>query len=328
MTLPRLTAADLEIGDVLLFRAASDTGWCIRLVDQGDYDHAGLVVTKGRTPQEVHFAEVNWGRAVAQPLWNFGEPVERILVRRHRIPNAALHVELRGLEVVNETSNYAYHRLFAIALSTLTRFTHTIADLSPEDQLRFHSQVFALLDIVTTEPINPMSKTCVELVRDSFDTPVDQGPSPYYGLVLPIEPIDGLLSWVAAGRSWIDFLVYGPPVPTTATTTNSVHEKNLDIVFRSLIASFEHLPVSINVELTETALGAKAVRGAQIVLEQLGAGTPAYLRTEMAVQLQAMVLLEHLLRTRAIVTPRDIRSTRSLYDVGELPGDVVRRRAL
>jgi hypothetical protein len=233
-----MNPSDVLVGDVLMFRGCSDTAEAIRIVDGGRYDHAALVV--GLDP-EIMMVEVNFMHGERKPLREYGEAVEEVAVRRHRIGGGQELVAARGIELASNTPGYAFDRLLSIALSSVTRFSNPLLAVDVETARRFHGQVLVLAKFVTANPPAQNQRSCIELVNEAHDVPAivdDHSPSPYYGLVLPLTKSDGLLDWVISEASFEDFFFRGPSQGRPNSFDETVDRRRLRELTRAFWIAF------------------------------------------------------------------------------------------
>jgi hypothetical protein len=319
-----LSESDLEIGDVILFRGDSEYARAIRLVDGGRYDHVAIIVS---LEPEVEMVEVNFAKGTRKKLRYYGEPILELGVRRHRTAGGGTLVAARAIELAAVTPAYAFDRLLSIALTSVTRFAHSLIALEPEEAKEFHNLLLILLEMVSAEQIFDDQATCIELTNEAFDVPLlidDASPSAYFGLVLPLRPVDGLLYWAASTRTFVDFIVNGPTSPPSFQLDEEVSVETM----RDLVTSLWHKtekgrgqPNTIPIgPVTDDAFRQTILRATSRLLQHMGLKAPEGYEQNSEIYADfALTMLDQILRHRVIITPSDLTSTRSLYTVGVMP---------
>ena len=346
-TIPLLRLDELEAGDVLLFRGSYPVSQCIRLVDDGDYDHSAIVAGVHAATREPLMLDVGFFHNIPYALGDYDDPPDAALVRRHRIPGWRGPVVVRAHELHAETVEYSWVRFLLIVIINLTRFSEKLAALELNDARFFSQQVFRLFHRLnrTLDAEPAIRRTCADFVREAFDVEAEGSDPdrPYFGLTLIDEPLGGLAFWAQSGKSVADFVIEHDPRRTAdSEPTSSSGSPSFDEVFflirdlwESFNASFAAPPddgEDFDGSKGDARLRAEAVRALRELLERLGITAltvdidaeqievePPRNPAEMGELRQtAAFLLDHLLRNRVIVTPRDMRLTRSLYDAGQL----------
>ncbi len=291
-----LHPSEIRVGDLVLFRGSDRVSQAIRDLDGGVYDHCGIVVdTSGDQPELV---DQNFRGFSRWPIGSYEARPEAVLVRRHRIGgHEELFVE-RALEYGRLYPNYAFGRLANIMLVSLVRSLPNIEGFATDSKRRFAQRMGGIFTLALTQLDKTDTGVCVSLPLFVFDAIPDAGPfvvGPYCGLHLEPHDMGGFSEWFPALLRFCELIIEHAP------DDGNPH------------------PLDQLQLLIERQLGP----GLHPMTERGSRSYDDPSNIERAALNIATGLLDRLLRDRYIVTPRDMETTRSLFDVGRLDLDQV-----
>ncbi len=289
-----IDTSHIQQGDLLLFRGSDPMSRAIRQLDRGVYDHCALVIdNSGDQPVLVDqnfrgFSQWKLGRYEAKP--------ESVLIRRHRIGGHGDLFVQRALEYGRLYPNYAFGRLANIMLVSLVRSLPAIEEFAPDSKRRFAQRMGMIFTMALSQIDKVDTGVCVSLPLYVYDAIPEPGPNtpakvgPYCGLHLEPHNLGGFSQWFPAVQRFCELMIDNAP------EDGSPH------------------PLDQLQLLIEYQLGTTHIRKPH-------ATSMSYTNqanVDQAALSIANGLLDRLLRERYVVTPRDMETTRSLFDVGEL----------
>ena len=335
---PVLEASEIRVGDILLFRGPDTMSEISRFVDVANYDHAALVV---ETPEQMHVGVVDLGirGAGRYALRDYETRPCEVRVRRHRIGGGEELVARRALEHNGEVMDYSFTRLVSIVMVCLTRSAENLASLEPAMARTFAYSITSLFQLAADRRQMDRDESgtgvCVDTIlwpHDTFGS--DAVDAPYYGLSIEQEPTGGLLAWVASAMQFEDFLMTQVrarrprPGSLDLPEERGLHAE-IAALYRSLHFSSPAPTVPNEQELRCSIVDAGMRLARELAIEtgrnpaplggvdNCGAGMTSKVETSL-LSVMAMWLLDSFLTNGRITTPRDLETTKSLYDVGVL----------
>lgn len=286
-----LTTNHIQAGDLLLFRGSDSVSRAIRELDRGVYDHCALVIdNSGDQPTLVDqnfrgFSRWQLGQYEAKP--------EAVLIRRHRIRGYGDLFAERALEYGRLFPTYAFGRLANIMLVSLVRSLPAIENFAPDSKRRFAQRMGLIFTMALSQVDKVDTGVCVSLPLYVFDAIPDAGPTkvgPYCGLHLEPHNMGGFGQWFPAVQRFCELIIDNAP------DDGSPHPLDqLQLLIERQLGP-NHLAVD---RRASTSYDDRA-------------------NVDRAALNIATGLLDRLLRDRYVVTPRDMETTRSLFDVGEI----------
>lgn len=338
--LPTLHPSELRPGDLMLFRGDDPASRGIQLIDDGRYDHTAIVappLDERLWMYDVGFVGSRHRPVVEYPRVDNVLIPEEILVLRHRIHGWRQPVVRAAGDLVDQIATYDFERLLFLVLVSLTRFSSKLAaNADPSVPLesqaaQFADGVFSMFRrvVADAQPPAKVKRICGEFVRDVFDVFDDDGiddpAGRYFGLVLPDEPIDGLLQWAAGHRNFSDWLELG-----VRTRIGASPDHDPAAVLRDLRDAYQLTSAKIErASLDVPEFRDRIVTTAELVVRMLGV-LPANAMARpapAAVEASAWYMLDQILRRGQLVTPRNILNSGSLAEVGFVDIVALRRQA-
>ncbi len=291
-----LSTEHIQRGDLLLFRGSDAVSRAIRELDRGVYDHCALVIeTAGDQPVLVDqnfrgFSQWRLGAYEAKP--------EAVLVRRHRIRGHGDLFVRRAMEYGRLYPTYAFGRLANIMLVSLVRSLPAIENFALDSKRRFAQRMGLIFTMALSQTERTDTGVCVSLPLYVFDAIPEAGPArigPYCGLHLEPHDMGGFGQWFPAVQRFCELIIEHAPEdgsPHPLDQLQLLIDRQLGPNHRSI---------------SPGGSGSYSDPGS----------------VDRAAYNIATGLLDRLLRDRFVVTPRDMETTRSLFDVGELDLDSI-----
>lgn len=123
MTKEALEIADLQPGDVLLFKGDSLIARAIRLIDGGDFNHAALYLGEGSMAESTGSFYVGDAEGVVRsPLQESVDDAERTIVRRLKRHVQSMEPVLnKADDYLEQGGRYAYEQILLLVIICLTR---------------------------------------------------------------------------------------------------------------------------------------------------------------------------------------------------------------
>lgn len=339
--LPTLQPEHLVPGDVMLFRGSDATSIGIQFVDGSPYDHSAIIAPSPDGDPRLHMFDVGFIGANTRPVAEYPrvdapDLPSVILVRRHRVPNGNDVVVRRAREIVADTVGYDFERLLVMVLTGLTRFSPGLwgfGDPTKAEEDRAAVFIFNLHQLFRRKArdLNGALRVCSDLVKESFDVfAADAGSNdPYYGLVFPHEPLDGLLNWAASFDTLRDWTNLAATQRPSLNPDPSVEPARLmyDLYTQFGLAMSDMRSADQGVSTDE--LRASVRTAADLVLSFLGVRSDKLSIGDAppeASRAAALYLFDQFLRRGASISPRNIYSCPSLFDLGYVDMDTLRKQ--